>query len=63
MSTSGMQRDEVLKHHTYYNVTHPHRSLNLDPPAGARHVVNPPGARLRAQPVLGGLHYAYEWAA
>ena len=47
----------------YYNVTRPHRSLNLEPPAGARHVVNPPGARLRAQPVLGGLHHAYEWAA
>ena len=47
----------------YYNVTRPHRSLNLEPPAGARHVVKPPGARLRAQPVLGGLHHAYEWAA
>ncbi len=46
-----------------YTVTRPHRSLNLEPPAGARHVVNPPGARLRAQPVLGGLHHAYEWAA
>ena len=46
-----------------YNVTHPHRRLNLEPPAGARQVVNPPGARLRAQPVLGGLHHAYEWAA
>ena len=34
------------------NVTRPHRSLNLEPPAGARHVVKPPGARLRAQPVL-----------
>ena len=47
----------------YYNVTRPHRRLNLEPPAGARHVVKPPGARLRAQPVLGGLHHAYEWAA
>ena len=47
----------------YYTVTRPHRRLNLEPPAGARHVVNPPGARLRAQPVLGGLHHAYEWAA
>ena len=47
----------------YYNVTRPHSSLNLEPPAGARHVVKPPGARLRAQPVLGGLHHAYEWAA
>ena len=46
-----------------YTVTRPHRRLNLEPPAGARHVVNPPGARLRAQPVLGGLHHAYEWAA
>ena len=44
-------------------VTRPHRRLNLEPPAGARHVVNPPGARLRAQPVLGGLHHAYAWAA
>ena len=47
----------------YYNVPRPHRSLNLEPPDGARHVVKPPGARLRAQPVLGGLHHAYEWAA
>ena len=46
-----------------YTVTRPHRRLNLEPPAGARQVVNPPGARLRAQPVLGGLHHAYEWAA
>ena len=46
-----------------YTVTRPHRRRNLEPPAGARQVVNPPGARLRAQPVLGGLHHAYEWAA
>ena len=44
-------------------VTRPHRRLNLEPPAGARHVVNPPGARLRAQPVLGGLHHAYAWGS
>ena len=43
-------------------VTRPHRRRKLEPPAGARPVVTPPGARLRAQPVLGGLHHAYEWA-
>ena len=46
-----------------YTVPRPHRRRNLEPPAGARQVVNPPGARLRAQPVLGGLHHAYEGAA
>ena len=45
------------------NVTRPHRRLHLEPLAGTRHVVKPPGARLRAQPLLGGLHHAYEWAA
>ena len=44
-------------------VTRPHRRLHLEPPAGARHVVKPPRARLRAPPLLGGLHHAYEWAA
>ena len=44
-------------------VTRPHRRRKLEPPAGARPVVTPPGARLRAQPVLGRLHHAYAWAA
>ena len=48
----------------YYNTVRPHRSLALCPPAGPRELP-PPAARDRvvANPVLGGLHHAYEWAA
>lgn len=47
----------------YYNGSRPHRFLDLEPPDGPRVCMRPPGARLTAPPVLGGLHHVYEWAA
>jgi putative transposase len=49
---------------SYYNETRPHRSLELEPPAGAREL--PPSSarrRIVAEPILGGLHHRYRWAA
>ncbi len=49
---------------SYYNETRPHRSLELEPPAGAREL--PPSStrcRVVAEPILGGLHHRYRWAA
>jgi transposase InsO family protein len=48
----------------YYNAERPHRSLALSPPAGPRPL--PPSSardRIDAEPVLGGLHHVYRWAA
>ena len=44
----------------FYNADRPHRSLGLQTPRPAAHPG--PGA-VRARPVLGGLHHAYERAA
>jgi transposase InsO family protein len=51
----------VLREYTtYYNTARPHRSLGLIPPLlGERNLTGP----IRARPVLGGLHHAYERAA
>ncbi len=48
----------------YYNEARPHRSLDLQPPAGSR-LLPPPSARSSAiaDPVLDGLHHRYRWAA
>ena len=48
----------------YYNTARPHRSLALEPPTGPRDLP-PPSVRSRvvAEPVLGGLHHVYDWAA
>jgi transposase InsO family protein len=47
----------------YYNAERPHRSLDLQPPL-APHRHGAAGAdRIRARPVLGGLHHVYERAA
>jgi hypothetical protein len=56
----GILREYVA----YYNAVRPHRSLALSPPAGPR-PLPPPSARDRidAEPVLGGLHHVYRWAA
>jgi transposase InsO family protein len=44
----------------YYNTARPHRSLGLRPPLpGDRNYTGP----IRARPVLGGLHHAYDRAA
>ncbi len=55
----------VLREYVSYdNETRPHRSLEREPPAGARELP-PSSARCRvvAEPILGGLHHRYRWAA
>ncbi len=47
----------------YDNRSRPPHSLDLEPPDGPRVRVRPPGGRLTARSVLGGLHHVYEWAA
>ena len=56
----GVLREYVA----YYNAERPHRSLALSPPAGPR-PLPPSSARdlVDAEPVLGGLHHVYRWAA
>jgi transposase InsO family protein len=44
----------------YYNVDRPHRTLALETPHAA---ARPHAGPVRARPVLGGLHHAYERAA
>ena len=44
----------------FYNRERPHRALGLEKPAP---VVHPSTGAIRARPVLGGLHHAYERAA
>jgi transposase InsO family protein len=45
---------------TFYNAARPHRTLDLETPQPAR---RPRRGPIRASPVLGGLHHAYERAA
>ena len=48
----------------YYNTARPHRSLGLRPPSGPRGLPAPSERdRVVADPVLGGLHQVYRWAA
>ena len=48
----------------YYNEERPHRSLGLASPLGTRPLPPPSSRRaVRAEPVLGGLHHVYRWAA
>jgi putative transposase len=52
----------LMEYAAYYNAARPHRALDLQPPNGASVRAAPPTAgRLRARPVLGGLHHEYEW--
>jgi transposase InsO family protein len=44
----------------YYNADRPHRSLDLESPEP---ISRSRAGRIRARPVLGGLHHAYERAA
>ncbi len=49
---------------SYYNTARPHRSLGLRSPSRPRAL--PPSStrnRVVAEPVLGGLHHVYRWAA
>ena len=56
----GVLREYVA----YHNEARPHRSLALQPPSGPREL-RPQSERNRVvgEPVLGGLHYVYDWAA
>ena len=48
----------------YYNEARPHRSLALQPPSGPRELALPSERKhVVAEPVLGGLHHVYDWAA
>jgi hypothetical protein len=52
------------EYEAYYNRGRPHRSLGLAPPNGPPVRVATPGrGRVKARPVLGGLHHEYEWEA
>ncbi len=55
----------VLKEYAArYNQSRPHRSLSLVPPNGPPvRLAAPDGGRVKARPVLGGLHHEYEWEA
>ena len=55
----------VLKEYAaHYNQGRPHRSLGLVPPNEPPvRVVAPDGGRVKAHPVLGGLHHEYQWDA
>ena len=56
----GVLREYVA----YYNELRPHRSLLLEAPVGPR-ALSPPSLRdeVISEPVLGGLHHVYKWAA
>ena len=48
----------------YFNTLRPHQGLNQRiPQATSPSVVSPPGGSVLVQPILGGLHHAYAWAA
>jgi transposase InsO family protein len=51
-------RRVLLEYADYYNATRPHRTLELETPAGPREVQH--RGRVVAHPVLGGLHHRYE---
>jgi transposase InsO family protein len=53
----------LRKYVEHYNAKRPHRSLALDSPHGRPPQQITEAARLVSRPVLGGLHYEYEWAA
>jgi len=58
--------DRVLHAYTGYYHGRPHRGLHMQPPDGARHLSPPrppPGTRVVAAPILGGLHHRYGFAA
>jgi len=47
----------------YDNTERPHRSLAFEPPLGPHQDRAAGAGQIRARPVLGGLHHAYERAA
>ncbi len=46
----------------FYNAARPHQALDQAPPAGDRGSGGP-GTRVVGEPILGGLHHVYRWAA
>jgi len=62
------ERHAALALDNYLGYYHgrPHRGLRMQPPHGARHRPPPrppPGTRIVATPILGGLHHRYGFAA
>jgi transposase InsO family protein len=53
-------RSVLAEFTAYYNANRPHRALSLETPLPATRLRHGP---IRASPVLGGLHHAYERAA
>ncbi len=55
----------VLKEYAaHYDQGRPHRSLDLVPPNGPPvRLVAPDRGRVKANPVLGGIHHEYQWEA
>ncbi len=47
----------------FYNAERPHRGLQLEPPVPPSRGAPPGANRIRARPVLGGLHHVYERVA
>jgi hypothetical protein len=56
-------RSVLAEFGVYYNAARPHRGLALEPPLAPRQDKSKGGGRIRARPVLGGLHHVYERAA
>ena len=58
--------ERVLRDYADYHLGRPHRGLRMQPPDGARHLPPPrppPGTRIRAAPILGGLDHRYGFEA
>ncbi len=54
----------LAEYAAHYNAARPHRALALDAPNGPiAKAAPPPGGRIVARSVLGGLHHEYEWLA
>ena len=57
----GQLRRVLVEYVEYYNATRPHRTVELEPPDGAR--TPRPSGEVVATPILGGLHHRYEGVA
>lgn len=60
----GHLRRVLRTYVAYFNTLRPHQGLNQSiPQAAPPSVGSSPGERVLAQPILGGLHHTYAWAA